>query len=162
MTMKKGKERKDIMIYVLGAILVFVALAAGNIFIQNRKPQVELGVNEGRFHEIRTSPNCVSTQTSYEDKLVPTLAYKSSTEASKKAMKAAFEAYGAIEIMEETDTYIYAVATTGKMKYHDDIEVYFDEEAQQVHYRSASRAGYSDMGLNKARYEALAKAYMDQ
>jgi uncharacterized protein (DUF1499 family) len=45
------------------------------------------------------------------------------------------------------------------MKYHDDVEFYIDSIAQQVHFRSASRAGYSDRGLNRQRYEALAMSY---
>lgn len=45
------------------------------------------------------------------------------------------------------------------MKYHDDIEIYFDDSTKLIQYRSASRAGYSDMGLNRERYEKLVEAY---
>ncbi len=145
---------------MLAIIVSLVIILLGvRLYMQNQKPQVELGVENGKFKEISTKPNGVSTQTSQEEKRVAPLALKENVEASKVAMKKAFAAYEGIEIKEETSHYIYAVATTGKMKFHDDIEVYFDENANHVGYRSASRAGYSDMGLNKTRYEAIAKLY---
>lgn len=72
------------------------------------------------------------------------------------------ETYGSIVINEETETYIYAVATTCRMNYHDDMELYFDETKALVHYRSGSRAGYSDMGLNRERYDVISKAYRQE
>lgn len=150
------------MTIALSILALLVALAAGNIFRQNSKPQVPMGLVDGKFQEISSKPNCVSTQTAYEDKSIDPLAFKESLEASKAAIKKALDSYGDIEIKEETDTYIYAVATTGTMKYHDDIEICFDTEASVVHYRSASRAGYSDMGLNKERFDAISSAYNEQ
>lgn len=155
------KVRKIMMVAVI-VVGVLVVLAGGNIMRQNSKPQVALGMKGDAFHEIPTKPNCVSTQTSQDDKKVEPLPFKSSLEASKDAIKKAFEAYGSIEIKEENRNYIYAVATTGTMKYHDDIEIYFDEAKQEVHYRSASRAGYSDMGLNRSRYDEIAKSYNEE
>lgn len=150
------------MIKVVIVIGVLILLAGGNIMRQNSKPQVQLGMKGDVFHEIPSKPNCVSTQTSQNDKKIEPLPFKSSLEASKTAIKKSFESYGSIEIKEENTHYIYAVATTGTMKYHDDIEVYFDESKQEVHFRSASRAGYSDMGLNRQRFDAIAKAYQNQ
>jgi uncharacterized protein (DUF1499 family) len=80
-------------------------------------------------------------------------------EESKEAMKKALASYGDIEIKKESKDYIYAVATTGKMKFHDDIEIYFDEVNKEIQYRSASRAGYSDMGLNRKRYDQISEYY---
>lgn len=150
------------MTIVLSILALLILLAGGNIFRQNSKPQVPIGLVNGKFQEISSKPNCVSTQTAYDDKRVEPLAFKDSLEASKAAIKKAFDSYGDIEIKEETDTYIYAVATTGTMKYHDDIEICLDQEAGVVHFRSASRAGYSDMGLNKTRFDAISKVYNEQ
>jgi uncharacterized protein (DUF1499 family) len=62
-------------------------------------------------------------------------------------------------IQEESETYIHVVAVTPLMRYRDDVEFFFDEDASLIHFRSASRVGYSDKGLNRQRYEAIAKAY---
>jgi len=145
----------------LGVTAVLAVIGTIVIYSQNRKPQIELGLVDGKLREIPEKPNCVSTQTSQEDKLVAPMAFKDSLDATKEAFKQALESYGDIEIIEEEGNYLYAVATTGLMKYHDDIEVYFDEDNQVIQFRSASRAGYSDMGLNKERYEQI-KTYYQQ
>jgi uncharacterized protein (DUF1499 family) len=150
-----------ILMYIVIGLLALILLGAVAIFLQNRKPNIELGLVDGRLREIPSSPNCVSTQTEQVDKRIEPIAFKESLEDSKLAMKAAIEAYGGIELMEEQGDYIYAVATTSVMKFHDDIEIYFDQEAQLIHYRSASRAGYSDMGLNLERYEAIVQYYKE-
>jgi uncharacterized protein (DUF1499 family) len=129
------------------------------LYVQNASPSIELGVQDGRFAEIPESPNCVSTQTAQTDKLVEPIAFIGTLEESKEAFKNAITAYGGIKIVEETEDYIYAVATTSLMQYKDDIEIYFDQENEVIHYRSASRTGYSDMGLNKNRYDELKKLY---
>jgi uncharacterized protein (DUF1499 family) len=41
------------------------------------------------------------------------------------------------------------------MKYVDDLELAYDERAGLFHVRSASRLGWSDRGVNRARVEAL-------
>jgi uncharacterized protein (DUF1499 family) len=41
----------------------------------------------------------------------------------------------------------------------DDVEFTFDETAGLIHFRSAARLGYGDMGMNRARMEAIQTAY---
>jgi len=153
------KGIKKIMSIVLTVIAVLVVLAGGSIYLQNQKAKIDLGLDNGKLKEIPQKPNCVSTQTQQEDKKIKPMAFKASLEETKAALKKAFEAYGNIDIKKEESTYLYAVATTGTMKFHDDIEVYFDESNKVIQYRSASRAGYSDMGLNKERYQAIVDLY---
>lgn len=156
------KKGKGIMYIALGIIIGLIAAGFGGIYYQNSHPNIEIGLDNGQLREIPESPNCVSTETAQKDKLVEPMPFKSSLEATKTALKTTFEAYGGIEIKNETDTYIYAVATTSLMRFHDDIEVCFDTEAQVIRFRSASRAGYSDMGLNKERYDAFVDLYGQQ
>lgn len=141
---------------IIGALVLGLA---GLLFAQNQQPKIDLGLEKGQLKEIPLNPNCVSTQTKQAEKLIEPLALKATVEASKAAMVKALKAYGSIEIKEEKDNYIYAVATTGKMKFHDDIEIYFDDKMGVVQYRSASRAGKSDLGLNKERYDQIVSVY---
>lgn len=140
------------------AILTLIAVAFSAIYLQNSRAP-ELGVVSGKLMELGSRPNSVASQTTDEQKRVPPLAMKESADATHKAIKAAITQYGGAEIITDKSDYIYAVFTTPLMKYHDDVEFYIDTLTQQVHFRSASRAGYSDRGLNRQRYEALAKSY---
>lgn len=152
-------RRKKIMWIILSVIGILVVLMAGSMVLQNQKPQIALGLENGKLREVPIKPNAVSTQTNQADKKIEPLLLKASVKQSKEAMISALKTYGGIEIKQETENYIYAIATTDKMKFHDDIEIYFDETNKVIQYRSASRVGYSDMGLNKARYEKISQLY---
>lgn len=152
------KRRKKMHIVLSVVILLIVIMLAG-LYIPNMKPQVPIGLKEGKFQEISEKPNCVSTQTMYSDKEVDVLPFKETLDQTHRAILSALNDYGNIKIIEDTGTYIYAVATTSLMRYKDDIEIYFDEEEEVIHYRSSSRTGYSDMGLNRERYERIVDFY---
>lgn len=147
---------------ILAGILGLIAIGFIAIYVQNTKPQITVGLVEGRLREIPNKDNSVSTQTQIEGKQIIAMPLKEDVMTSVKVMKEVLESYGGIDIIEEKNDYIYAVATTGTMKFHDDIEIYFDEAEGVIQYRSASRAGSSDMGLNRTRYEALKALYMGQ
>jgi len=152
-------KKKSKIILALLFIIAIPIVFSFSLWLQNQKPQVELGLVNGRFHEISDKPNCVSTQTSYTDKKIPTLPFKGTLKQTHDGIIDALLAYPGIEIITNEADYIYAIATTEKMKFHDDIEIFFDEVTREVHYRSASRAGYSDGGLNRKRYEDIAQNY---
>jgi len=138
--------------------VVFIAANFGRIYYQNVQVP-ELGVNNGQLKPVSKKPNNVSSQANEEEKRVTPLPVKATTAATMNALKKAVTQYGGAEIKTETDTYLYVIFTTALMKYHDDVEFWIDETSGVVHFRSASRAGYSDMGLNRKRYEALAELY---
>ncbi len=45
------------------------------------------------------------------------------------------------------------------MRFKDDLEFLFDEKEKLVHFRSESRLGHSDLGLNRKRYNELVNLY---
>ena len=63
------------------------------------------------------------------------------------------------QIKQQTDVYLYAVFTTKIMRFKDDVEIFLDDDAKLLHYRSASRLGYSDLGVNRKRYNSFASAF---
>ena len=141
---------------VIGVLIIGFG---GILFLQNQNPKIELELRDNKLKEIPDKKNAVSTQTIYKDKLITPLPLKNTLEESKEAMKKAMDSYGGIEIKNEKNNYIYAVATTGKMRYHDDIEIFFDQENNKIQYRSSSRVGYSDLGLNRERYNKISELY---
>ena len=59
------------------------------------------------------------------------------------------------EIQSETDSYLTTTFTSGFFRFVDDVEIRVDTKASLLHVRSASRAGYSDMGVNQIRVEEI-------
>ncbi|MGH4138797.1 DUF1499 domain-containing protein [Clostridium sp.] len=87
------------------------------------------------------------------------LEFKGTLEDSKEQMVKLIENYGNVKIIENESNYMYVVFTTGIIKFHDDVEFYFDESKKLIQIRSSSRIGYSDMGLNRERYSKLKEFY---
>jgi len=142
---------------VLLVILGVIVLVMGYMVFKNNQTP-DLGVVDGQLKTLGSKPNGVSTQVEGE-KSVEVIPFVNDLETSKKILKEAYENYGDSKLIKETNDYLYVVFTTGKMKYNDDVEFYFDEANQVIHVRSESRIGYSDMGLNRERYDAIVALY---
>jgi len=55
--------------------------------------------------------------------------------------------------------YLAATFTSAIFRFVDDLEIRIDSTQKVIHIRSASRVGYSDMGVNKKRTELLKKLF---
>ena len=142
------------------SILSFLIMASMvPLLIKNNRTPAYLGHNQGRLAPMPKTPNAVSSQTDDPDKQVAPLPYAGSRDASRDKVVAALSALGNAQIEQNQPDYLHAVVTSPLMRFRDDVEFYFDDQAGVVHYRSQSRSGYSDMGLNRARYEKLRDLY---
>jgi uncharacterized protein (DUF1499 family) len=145
----------------LTLLTLSIAFAALLTF-QNLKTPTHLGLTDGQLAPMPDKPNAVSSQTELADKKVEALPFKASMEATQQAVNNALAALGNNKIQVQENGYTYSVFTSPTMRYRDDVEVYLDTEAGLVHFRSQSRAGYSDMGVNRKRYEAFRELYSNQ
>jgi uncharacterized protein (DUF1499 family) len=147
---------------VVVAVLAVAAVLAGQLgLLQGRAPD-NLGVREGRLKPPSKTPNSVSSQADlwpgHEQAgyariaPLPLVGDGTATMARIQAVVAAMP--GAKVIKSEPD-YLYATFTTRLMKYTDDVEFWFDPAARVVQVRSASRLGRKDLGVNRARIEAI-------
>lgn len=118
-----------------------------------------LGVTNGKLAGLPQSPNAVSSQTSQSAKQVEALPFKGSAVETKAAIIDCLVKMGGNKVAEQADDYIRTVFTTRLFRFKDDVEFYIDAGEGQVHFRSASRVGYSDMGANRKRYQAFKELY---
>lgn len=140
--------------------VIIALVGAGFAFIYWQNSQVpELGHQAGQLAPLGDNPNGVSTQTTDPQKAVLPLPFKGDQASTMLALKEAIYAYGGAEIVQEDPDYLRVVFITDIMRFRDDAEFYLDAQAQQVHFRSASRAGKSDLGLNGQRYARLTELY---
>lgn len=144
------------MIYKI-VIAVVLALVAYMFYKNNVTPSY-LGVDSGKFSEMPSSPNAVSSQTNIAEKFVEPLSFENSDKAIQDINRVLSQMSGN-EVVVSDGNYLHVVFTTATMKYKDDLELYLDQTSKQIHYRSQSRVGYSDAGLNRARYDEFAKLY---
>ena len=63
-----------------------------------------------------------------------------------------------LTVVATTERYLQATAKSLRFRFVDDVEFLYDPAAGLLHYRSASRVGHSDMGVNRRRLEEIVKA----
>lgn len=143
---------------ILSVLLVVVLVMFAYMVMKNNSAP-QLGMSSGALKPLGSKPNGVSSQAINEEKLVEALPFVGDVQTTKAELLKACQLYGNCEIRSESSNYIHLVFTTGTMKYKDDVEFYLDEVNNRVEYRSESRVGYSDMGLNRDRYDAIALNY---
>ncbi len=102
-----------------------------------------------------SSPNCVSTQAQDESRAIAPLRYKKTRAEAKEALKAIIRTLPRTKLVEEDDTYLHYEFTSLLLRFVDDVEFLFDDEAKTIHFRSASRTGYGDLGVNRRRMEEI-------
>ena len=61
-------------------------------------------------------------------------------------------------VVNEKPGYVYAQCQTRWLKFTDDLELALDASERVIHVRSASRIGRGDLGVNRARVEAIRAA----
>ena len=143
---------------LFAGLIILMAIPAVK---KNATVPSNLGVHEGIFAPLPNSPNAVSSQTGQIDKQVSPLPFQGDRDRTKSRVKKAIADFGGAKILTEQPDYMHFVFTTPIIPFKDDVEFFFDETERQVHYRSASRLGYWDFGVNKKRYQDFRKFYFD-
>jgi uncharacterized protein (DUF1499 family) len=63
------------------------------------------------------------------------------------------------KVVREKANYIHAECRTRFLRFVDDLEFLFDDNDDVIHVRSASRVGYSDLGVNRKRVEQFRQEF---
>jgi uncharacterized protein (DUF1499 family) len=141
-------------------LAILLVLAVGSMFFMSfraKKPE-NLGVRGGRLAACPDSPNCVSSQATDAEHAMNPIPFSDSPEAAMKRVKETLAAEPRTRIVSEQGDYVHAEATSLLFRFVDDVEFYVDRQAGLIHFRSASRVGRSDLGVNRARMERITAA----
>lgn len=126
--------------------------------VLSRRPQ-NLGVGDGRLADCPATPNCVCSQDARPDHAIEPFAFADSPAAALARLERVLVAQPRTRVVERSDGYLRAEATSLLFRFVDDVEFLLDAEAKRIHVRSASRAGHSDLGVNRRRVEAIRAAF---
>ncbi|SDR24091.1 DUF1499 domain-containing protein [Pseudovibrio sp. Tun.PSC04-5.I4] len=143
--------------------ILLVALVVGvtaKMIWQNARVPAYVGVQDGKFTPLPSSPNAVSSQTDDAARHVEPLPARATQEETKAAIEQTLDEMGKNKLVKSEGPYLHVVFTSAQMSYNDDVVFWIDQDAGFVHYRSQSRVGYSDGGANRARYDSFQRAYL--
>ena len=102
-----------------------------------------------------SSPNCVSTQAPDKGHAITPFRYRKSRAEAKEALKKVIRSLPRTKLVEEDESYLHYEFTSLLLRFVDDVEFLFDDETKTIHFRSASRTGYGDLGVNRTRMEQV-------
>ena len=123
------------------------------------KRPTNLGVKDGRLAACPASPNCVCTQADDVEHRIDAIRFTGSKAEAMAKLKRAVATLPRTAIVAESMDYLHVECTSLIFRFVDDVEFWIDEPNQTIQFRSASRVGHSDFGVNRKRMEALRRAF---
>ncbi|WP_411279485.1 DUF1499 domain-containing protein [Gemmatimonas sp.] len=103
-----------------------------------------------------STPNCVSSEATRASQRVPTVPFTDAPAAALARAKVALLAEPRTTLTAERDGYLHAECKSFLFRFVDDVDIVVDPIAQVYHFRSASRVGASDLGVNRKRLARIA------
>ena len=147
---------------MVAGVLVIAVVGAGQLGLLAGSEPADLGVANGRLNPPSTNPNSVSSQTrlypghpqqAYAD--IEPLKFTGDGQAAMERLASVLKESPGTVIVKQQPGYLYAQSRSRVLKFTDDVELWMDKEASVIHFRSASRLGRKDFGVNRARMEAI-------
>ncbi|MDJ0830136.1 MAG: DUF1499 domain-containing protein [Desulfobacterales bacterium] len=104
-------------------------------------------------------PNCISSLSRDPDQYEPPLQYTSVLQKARIRLLTVLNSFERVRIVATENDYIHAEFRSSFFRFVDDLELLFDEQRKVIHFRSASRMGYYDFGVNRRRIESIRKKF---
>lgn len=143
------KSFTDNLAKVLMAWLLFVALAGA----------VEKPVSGRLVERCPPTPNCVSSRDREEARYVRSLSFEGPSDEAWQDLKTALLEEPRTAIIDQSSRTLRLEATSLVFGFVDDLEFELMPEEHAIDVRSASRAGYWDMGVNRRRVERIRERF---
>lgn len=145
---------------VLGLLFLGSSFLLVRWLIVLASPEPEsLGVRDGRLAACPNTPNCVSTSEVGAEKRLRALPFSGALIDAQGRVLAALQTLPGVTLRRESEGYIHATVRSRILGFIDDVEFLFDDRAKQIHFRSASRLGLSDLGVNRRRMMQFSEAF---
>ena len=139
---------------VAGGVVLLPIAGLALLSAISRRP-ANLGAVDGRLAPCPDSPNCVSTQAQDAGHRMEPISYTGSAQDVMTQIKAIVASRPRTKVVAENENYLHVEFTSALFRFVDDVEFLIDETDRKIHFRSASRAGYGDLGANRRRMDEI-------
>ncbi|HSU79089.1 MAG TPA: DUF1499 domain-containing protein [Candidatus Angelobacter sp.] len=125
------------------------------------KKEPAIGLVNGQLGACPKTPNCVSTNQEDLNRYMLPIKYDGLTlEEAKAILREVLTTLPKLSVVKDEGAYLHAEAQTMIFEYTQDVEFLFDEATRELHFKSASRVGYTDFGSNKRRMQAVVARFI--
>lgn len=114
------------------------------------------GVIDSRLVSCPNRPNCVCSYDHDSEHQIGPIDV-SGIEDPMQTLVELIKTFPRASIVSQKSNYIHVVFRSKVFRFTDDVEFYYAPKEGVVHVRSASRLGYRDFGVNRARIEEIRK-----
>lgn len=90
---------------------------------------------------------------------MPPIPFGGSADEAMQRLKALVAEMPRSRIVTMEDDYLHVEFRSAVFRFVDDVEFLVDPHDKLIHFRSASRAGYSDFGVNRRRMQQIREAF---
>jgi len=142
------KEKQVALYFCLAAVLALAGCSG------------KLPATLGQFAPCPDAPNCVSTKATDDDHAIEPLPYSATKESAKKRLLEIIHSLPRTRVVTDQQDYLHVEFTSRVLRFIDDVEFYLGVTDRTIHFRSASRVGHSDLGVNRKRMEAIRKRFI--
>jgi len=123
------------------------------------RPPENLGVTNDSLSPCPDSPNCVCSQDPSESHQIAPFPFTDSAKHARERLLTILRQSPGCTVMQADENYVRAEFRTRWLRFVDDVEFLIDARQNAIQVRSASRIGYSDLGANRQRVEALRRQF---
>ena len=141
--------------------LLLIALVGCASESQTSSPVLTFDAASQKFAPCPDSPNCVSTHDSDAEHAIEPYTYSGSATDAKAKLVEVLSAMQRSSFQKSEDNYIHVEFRSRIFRFVDDVEIFIDDAAKQIHFRAAARLGYSDMGVNRKRMEEIRQKFAE-
>lgn len=160
---KVGQKSKQIvfrdkMIQWISLFLVLALFLSVGTSCASKSRDSSVGMKDNKLLPCPSSPNCVCSEFSGTDSIISPVSFDGDQQVVWNKAIATIEEMGG-SIVQNKDNYLHATFTSKIFRFVDDFELRLDQAQKVIHLRSASRIGYSDLGVNRKRAEKFKRLF---
>ena len=145
---------KRLLIRLLG-VLLCAAVAVRAVVWAVSQPPAGLGITDNQLAACSDRPNCVSSFSQTDRHRIAPLPFQGSTDHLIENLKSIVNGLPRTRVVRQTSRYLHIEFRSFWFGFIDDVEFLVDASQKRVQFRSASRMGYSDLGVNRQRMEMI-------
>jgi uncharacterized protein (DUF1499 family) len=138
---------------VVTGIAVVALIFIGYLYLQAQQSNKQM-INTQSMKTLKPcpdTPNCVSSQATQPKKKRDAITFEGTAEQAKKRLMMVVGDMARTTLVKDDGNYLHYTFKTWPIPYTDDVEFIIDPDRKVIDYRSASRVGKSDLGVNSRR-----------
>jgi uncharacterized protein (DUF1499 family) len=138
---------------LLYAIIIIGVL---NMACSSKRP-ASVGIVDNKLNLCPDSPNCVSSFENKNDSkhYIEPLNYSGDLRKAMVKLEKIIRELKNSKIVKKDKRYLHVEFSSALFSFVDDVEFLFNDKKKIIHVRSASRIGYSDLGVNRKRINKI-------